>query len=333
MANIKEVAKLAGVSVSTVSRVFNQQSYVKAETRARILEAIEKTGYVPNRAAREMVAKHATTVGIVMPETFNNFQRQIFSIVARQLEEHSYHTGFYYASTEAEDELKCLNRIKADRLNGIIILHELTQPGFNEYLTVQNIPTVLATFRAPSWNAPAIHISEEEAAAVAVRHLITNGHRNIAVIAGRQFTFSTRRLAGYGNALALANIALDERNIVYSETYSMQSGYEAARHLSERSNTFTAVFAITDELAIGAIRYFQDRGLKIPEDLSVVGFDNIELASFVSPRLTTIAQPIEEMGNLAVELLHSMITDKEKSRTDILLPFTLIERESTAQLR
>ncbi|NLZ77580.1 MAG: LacI family transcriptional regulator [Spirochaetales bacterium] len=333
MANIKEVAKLAGVSVSTVSRVFNQQSYVKAETRARILEAIEETGYVPNRAAREMVAKHATTVGIVMPETFNNFQRQIFSIVARQLEEHSYHTGFYYASTEAEEEMKCLNRIKADRLDGIIILHELTQPGFNEYLSTRNIPTVLATFSGQSWDAPAIHISEEEAAAVAVRHLINKGHRKIAAIAGRQFSFSSRRLAGYGNALALANIALDERSIVHASTYSMRSGYEAARRLSEQSDSFTAVFAITDELAIGAIRYFQDRGLRIPEDLSVVGFDDIELASFVSPRLTTIAQPIEEMGNLAVELLHSMITDKETSSGDILLPFTLIERESTAQLR
>jgi len=333
MANIKEVAKLAGVSVSTVSRVFNRQSYVKAETRARILAAIEATGYVPNRAAREMVAKHTTTVGIVMPETFNNFQRQIFSIVAHQLEEHAYHTSFYYASTEEEGELKCLNRIKADRLNGIIILHELSQPGFKEYLSAQNIPTVLATFREPSWDAPAIHISEEEAAAVAVRHLINGGHRNIAVIAGRQFSFSAQRLVGYMNALTEADIELDERNIAYSDAYSMQSGYEAARRLGKQSNSFTAVFAITDELAIGAIRHFQDQGLKIPEDISVVGFDNIELSSFITPRLTTIAQPIEEMGNLAVELLHSMITGEEKPSADILLPFTLIERESTAHLR
>jgi LacI family transcriptional regulator len=146
MISIKDIAKLAGVSVSTVSRVLNHQDNVKADKRERILSAIKQTGYVPNRAARDMVSKHTSTVGIVMPGMFNMFQRQLFSIVEHHLEQFGYHTSFYFASTDEEGELACLKRLKADRLDGIIILHEVALPEFQNYLEENKIPTVLATF-------------------------------------------------------------------------------------------------------------------------------------------------------------------------------------------
>lgn len=333
MVGIKDIARMAGVSVSTVSRVINHQSCVSSDKRAKILEAIKQTGYVPNRAARDMVSKHTSTVGIVMPGTFNMFQRQLFSTIEHHLEQFGYHTSFYFASTDLEGERSCLKRLKADRLDGIILLHEIELVEFNQYLQENKIPTVLVTFERNGWKATSIHISEQEAALAAVNHLIKLGHTRIAYLGGTKYSFSKDRLQGYRKALEEASLSYDDRLIVNSETYSLEGGSTAAKLLLERDVDFTAIFAITDELALGAIRTLSDHHLKVPDDISVIGFDNIELSSFSVPRLTTIGQPMMEMGQTAVALLHSLITSKNRFPLSISLPFTFILRESTAQRR
>lgn len=333
MISIKDIAKLAGVSVSTVSRVLNQQDNVKADKRERILAAIKQTGYVPNRAARDMVSKHTSTVGIVMPGTFNMFQRQLFSIVEHHLEQFGYHTSFYFASTDEDGELACLKRLKADRLDGIIILHEVALPEFRDHLEDNHIPTVLATFEREGWKATSIHISEDEAALRAVSYLIKLGHRDIACIGGTKYSFSSQRLLGYRKALEQAGIAYDERKVAFADAYNMEGGALVLNQLMESNTNFTALFAITDELALGSIRALADHNLSVPGDVSVVGFDNIELSSFSVPRLTTISQPLVEMGQMSVALLHSLITSKNGLPVSIALPFTFVERDSTAQLR
>lgn len=333
MVSIKDIAKMAGVSVSTVSRVLNHQMCVSADKRAKILEAIKQTGYVPNRAARDMVSKHTSTVGIVMPGTFNMFQRQLFSTIEHHLEQFGYHTSFYFATTDSEGERSCLKRLKADRLDGIIILHEIELVEFNQYLQENKIPTVLVTFERSTWKATSIHISEEEAALAAVNHLIKLGHKKIAYVGGTKYSFCKERLQGYKKALKTASLAYDEQLVVNSDTYNMEGGSKATKELLSRGVGFSAVFAITDELALGTIRTLSDHNLKVPDDISVIGFDNIELSSFSVPRLTTIAQPMMEMGQTAVALLHSLVTSKNRFPLSISLPFTIIERESTAQRR
>ncbi|MGD9926600.1 MAG: LacI family DNA-binding transcriptional regulator [Sphaerochaeta sp.] len=333
MVSIKDIARMAGVSVSTVSRVLNDRACVSADKRAKILDAIKQTGYVPNRAARDMVSKHTSTVGIVMPGTFNMFQRQLFSTIEHHLEQFGYHTSFYFASTDLEGERACLKRLKAERLDGIIILHEIELPEFQQYLQENKIPTVLATFERNGWKATSIHISEEEAARTAVNHLIHLGHRRIAFIGGTKYSFPSQRLEGYTNALEAASLPFNASLVVSADTYNMEGGAKGLQELLNRKVPFTAVFAVTDELALGAMRMLADRGMRVPDDVSVVGFDNIELASFSLPRLTTIAQPMVEMGQTAVALLHSLITSKNRFPLSISLPFTFIVRESTAQLQ
>ncbi len=333
MVSIKDIAKMAGVSVSTVSRVLNHQSCVSADKRARILQAIKQTGYVPNRAARDMVSKHTSTVGIVMPGTFNMFQRQLFSTIEHHLEQFGYHTSFYFASTDSEGEKSCLKRLKADRLDGIIILHEIELLEFNQYIQENKIPTVLVTFERSGWKATSIHISEQEGAIAAVNHLVKLGHTKIAYVGGTKYSFPRERFEGYKKALNEASLAYDENLVVSSESYSLEGGSAATKQLLERSVEFTAVFAITDELALGAIRTLADHNLKVPDDISVIGFDNIELSSFSVPRLTTIAQPMMEMGQTAVALLHSLITSQNRFPLSISLPFIFIERDSTSQRR
>ncbi|MDY0304415.1 MAG: LacI family DNA-binding transcriptional regulator [Sphaerochaeta sp.] len=332
MVSIKDIAKLADVSVSTVSRVLNEQEHVSIEKRTRVLQAIKQTGYVPNRAARDMVSKRTTTIGVVMPETFNMFQRQLFSMVAHHLEQFSYYTSFYFSSTDLQGERACLNRLKADRLDGIILLHEIMIPEFQTYLEANAIPTVLATFSRKDWQATSITISEEDAALTAVNHLISLGHRKIGFIGGEKYGFASVRLEGYKRALKDAGIDFDEQLVVQAQTYTMEEGAVATRTLIDRATPFTALFAITDELALGAIRALADRGLSVPDDVSVVGFDDIELASYSVPRLTTIRQPIPEMGQMAVALLYSLLTGSSRTPLSISLPTTFIERESTARL-
>lgn len=333
MVSIKDIAKLADVSVSTVSRVLNDQEHVSIEKRTRVLRAIKQTGYVPNRAARDMVSKRTGTIGVVMPETFNMFQRQLFSSVAHHLEQFSCYTSFYFASADVQGERACLNRLKGDRLDGIILLHEIMLGEFQTYLEENAIPTVLATFKGKEWAATSITISEEDAAQTAVNHLIALGHRDIGFIGGEKYGFASARLDGYKRALEGAGIAFDEQRLVRAQSYTMEGGAQATRSLLDRRVPCTALFAITDELALGAMRALSDRGLSVPGDMSIVGFDNIELASYSNPRLTTISQPIPEMGQMAVALLYSLLSGSSGTPLSISLPTTFIERESTARLR
>jgi LacI family transcriptional regulator len=329
MVSIKEVAQKAGVSVSTVSRVINGKSNVSPEKRAKILQMVKTTGYVPNRAARDMVMKRSYTVGVVIPVTFNMFQRQLFSDIEHHLEDSGYRTSFYFVDMSQEGEEACLRRVKGEKMDGVIFLHEIELPEFHEYLEKNDIPSVIATFEKEKWEATSIHISEKEAASAAVGHLLALGHKNIALISGKRYSFGRQRWQGYRDALEASGIVYDENRVVFVDTYSVSAGMAGIKELLDRKVPFTALFAITDELAIGAIRYLKDNGFDVPKDVSVVGCDDIEISSYMIPRLTTIRQPVSEMGQMSVAMLHSLIMSTNKMNVNIALPFTLIVREST----
>jgi LacI family transcriptional regulator len=210
MVSIKEVAQKAGVSVSTVSRVINGKSNVSPAKRARILQTVKATGYVPNRAARDMVMKQSFTVGIIIPMTFNMFQRQLFSEIEHHLEDFGYHSSFYFVAMSQESEEACLRRLKGEKTDGVILLHEIELTEFHEYLEKNDIPSVIATFEKEEWKSTSIHISEKEAACAAVNHLIKLGHRKIALISGKRYSFGCQRLQGYINALEADSIPYDE---------------------------------------------------------------------------------------------------------------------------
>ncbi|AEV30885.1 transcriptional regulator [Sphaerochaeta pleomorpha str. Grapes] len=331
MVSIKEVAQKAGVSVSTVSRVINGKQNVSPEKRAKIMQMVKATGYVPNRAARDMVMKRSFTVGIIIPMTFNMFQRQLFSDIEHHLEDFGYHSSFYFVAMSQESEEACLRRLKGEKTDGVILLHEIELPEFREYLEKNDIPSVIATFEKERWKSTSIHISENEAASAAVNHLIKLGHREIALLSGKRYSFGRQRLQGYVNALESAGIPYNESKVVFVDSYSISDGMSGMKELLDRKISFSALFAITDELAIGAMRYLKDRGYQVPGDISVVGCDDIEISSYTIPRLTTIRQPVSEMGKMSVAMLHSLITSESKMNVNIALPFTLIERESVTE--
>ncbi len=332
MVSITDIAKQVGMSPSTVSRVVNGKKYVNAEKRDRILQLIEQTGYVPNRAARSMVLKRTFLVGIVIPDSFNMFQRQLFSIIEHHLESFGYRSLFFFVKFEGSSEEECLNRLKSEKLDGVIMIHEIKNPGFYEYLNRIKLPTILATFSQKGRDMPSIHVNEEQASYDAVIHLINLGHRDIVMLSGASFSFGSQRAEGYYRALAAAGIERDTNRIVFTKHYSAEAGMYGTRELLLRDRKFTALFAATDELAIGAIRVLKDEGIRVPEDVSVVGFDDIDISSYIIPRLTTIRQPLSVMGERTATLMHKCIIKEKIVDTDIVLPYELIIRESTARV-
>lgn len=331
MVSIKDIAAKVGLSPSSVSRILNGKQNINSEKRDYIKKVARDLGYVPNRAARSMVMKKTFTVGIVIPDMFNMFQRQLFSIIEHQLEYSGYHTLFFFVKNRSSSEEECLNKIKGELLDGLILLHEIRNQKFYEYCNNAHIPTVLSTFTMPNLDFPSIHVHEEVAAYEAMLHLINLGHHSIAMINCKTFSFGKQRAEGFFKALEEINIPRDLSIVSWAKSYSSEAGLYATRELLLRRKDFTAIFAATDELAIGAIRALQDAGIRVPQDVSVVGFDDIEIASYYCPRLTTIRQPLQDMGERTASLLHHSINNDELEQKYVILPHELIIRESTKQ--
>jgi LacI family transcriptional regulator len=331
MVSIKDIAKQVGMSPSTISRVVNGKQYVNAEKRERILKLIEETGYVPNKAARSMVLKRTFTVGIVIPDTFNMFQRQLFSIIEHHLESFGYYSLFFFVKFEGASEEDCLDKLKSEKIDGVIMLHEIKSPRFYDYLLKAKVPSVLATFVDKDQRLPSIHVNEEQASFEAVLHLLNLGHKKINMLSGGSFSFGRQRAEGYYRALDSAGIPRDAGGVVFAKSYTAEAGMYGMRELLLRDRDFSAVFAATDELAIGAIRALKDEGIRVPEDVSVVGYDDIDISSYIVPRLTTIRQPLTDIGERTATLMHKCIINEKFSDSVITLPHELIIRESTAR--
>jgi LacI family transcriptional regulator len=330
MVSLKDIAKQAGVSTSTASRVLNGKKYINAEKRAQILKLIQETGYVPNKAARNMVMKRSFTVGIVIPVTFNMFQRQLFSVIERSLSSFGYHTEVFFIALDGSGVKECLDRLKAENLDGLIMLHEIKSPAFYEYIAQSGLPVVSTLWNSDS--IPTVKIDDKQAAAEAVNHLIGLGHRKISLLCGGGFSFGSTRMKAYCDTLAAAGIERNENRIVCVQQYSSEFGMYGMRELLLRGRDFSALFAASDELAIGAIRVLKDEGIRVPEDISVIGFDDIEISNYFIPRITTIHQPIKELGDHAALSLHRRISGGIDIDPEIIIPHKLIIRESTSSI-
>jgi LacI family transcriptional regulator len=328
MISIKDIASQVGTSPSTVSRVVNGKKYVNAEKRDQILKVIAETGYVPDKAARSMVLRRSFTVGIVLPDTFNMFQRQLFSIIERHLDSFGYHTLFFFVKFDGSSEEEFLTRLKSEKLDGIILLQEIRGENFYDYITRVKLPVVAATFNRDM--LASIHVNEEQAARDGVTHLINLGHRKINMITGSGVSFGLQRAKGFVQAMEAAGIEQAMDRVTFVQDYTAEFGMYGMREMLLRGRDFTALFAATDELALGAMRILKDEGILVPEDVSVVGFDDIDISSYIIPRLTTIRQPLDKIGEQTALTLHKCITGVSVNGADMLLPHKLIIRESTA---
>lgn len=336
MVTIREVAKKAGVSVMTVSRVINGKSNVKESTREKVLKAIEELGYVPNSVARSLTLKKTATIGLVISDITNPF----FTTVARGVEDTaiSKHFTVILCNTDEnpEKELMYIEVLARHKVDGVIFTSASGKKSPLKSFFLRNIPLVLIDRTIEGVEDVDIVRGDSVLGAyMLTKHLIELGHKRIGIVVGsKHISTAVDRIEGYKRALKDFNIPIDENLIKINENskFSKEDGYRLTKELLNMDNPPTAIFGGNNLMSIGAILAIREMGLKIPEDISLVSFDDIESLSEVYPFLTVVKQPAYSMGVLATELLIRRIENKDKikEKREVLLKPELIIRSSTA---
>ncbi len=305
---IYDVARVAGVSTSTVSHVINGTRYVSDATKQRVKQAMEELRFRPNSLARSLVRQETRTLALIVPDNVNPF----FAELARGIEDHGFAAGYNVllcnSDRQISKELAYLDMLVSKRVDGIIYMTMSAHLDQLQPLLDNKIPFV--TFDREFHDVDAILLDNEGGGYDATRHLLDLEHRRIACIGGPDAkTRSHARIVGYERALGEVGVAVDPRLIQGGE-WSYESGQEAASRLYELDAPPTAIFACNDMMAIGAIAHLRERGLRVPDDVSVVGFDNVSIGAYFHPPLTTLATPILEDGQQLCHLLLDRINDQ-----------------------
>jgi LacI family repressor for deo operon, udp, cdd, tsx, nupC, and nupG len=334
VSNIYDVAKRAGVSTATVSRVLSQPEVVAPATRKKVIAAVSQLGFTPNAAAKNLRTLRTAKLLVTVPDLSNPF----FSLILQGIEDRAQREGYavlvgvkQHDVTWEEMYALMLRRKEADGL--IFLGHRLPKEAASlvRSLPPGRAPVVNGCEFTPRPGIPSVHIDNATAAADAMEHLYRLGHRRIGIITGPLVSpLSRDRLAG---VMARARKARMERHvIIMNGDFSVESGAVASERLLGRREPPSAVFCFNDEMAIGVMQTARRRGLRIPDDLSLVGFDDIRFARFLDPPLTTVAQPMRQIGEGTVTLLLQILRG-EQTPESVTLPHTLVVRSSTAPPR
>jgi LacI family transcriptional regulator len=326
--NITDVAQRAGVSISTVSRVLNNSDYpIRPETRQKVLEAIEELQFRPNDVARSLLLKQTHTIGLIVPDISNPYYPELSLGVEATASEHGYAVIFCNTSRRPEKVEYYLDVLLQKRADGIIIAGGGTDLSQISQGTLRS-DTKIALVGKHHLPFPSVQVDNFGAALEITSHLLNLGHRHIAFISGPPNLTSVQdRLAGYKASLEERGISEDNRLICEGD-FGAESGYSATLSLLRGEPTPTAIFAANDRMAISAMAAAADVGLRVPNDLTVVGFDDIITASLVRPSLTTVALPAYEIGASAMRLMLRLLEGEECPKT-IWLPTQLVIRQSS----
>ena len=332
---IKDIARESGYAVGTVSRVLNNHPDVSEKARTRVMEVVEKHHFKLNNNAKHLKQQASNGVAIIVKGNQNMLFASIVEQMQGMIRQKGYACMMYYIG-EMEDELEqALQVIVERRPLGILFLGS-NLAYFKERFDSVQIPCVLVTNSGESLgfeNLSSVSTDDSEAACAAVEHLISLGHRKIGILGGQleKSRAAITRFAGCQHALEAHGIPFDPEIQYEPALFSIAQGYEAMGHLLDRMPDMTAVFAMSDTMALGAIRAIRDRGIRVPEDISVVGFDGIELGNYVSPKLTTIRQDRENIARRSVEILLGNIAGITGAVHETV-PFQVIEGESARKL-
>jgi LacI family transcriptional regulator len=332
MATIREVAESAGVSYATVSHVINNTRLVSPETRERVLAAMDALNYRPNALARSLRQGKTHTLGLVLPDSANPF----FAEISRSIEDAAFKKGYsvFLCNTELDTqrELFYVDVLSKKQVDGIIFVAAGDQADSLDFLVQRNMPVVMIDRYLPNVEVDAVLTDNQLGGYLATRHLLELGHTRIACIAGpSSITPSAERIIGYRRALEEAGLSYEESLILRGD-YHAQSGMDITHSILQMHPHPTAIFALNDLMALGALRAAAEAGCSVPGELAVVGYDDLEIARFANPPLTTVAQPKREIGLQAVHLLIERMSLKNSPRSRLVLPPELIVRRSTQAL-
>ncbi|PEQ82476.1 transcriptional regulator [Bacillus sp. AFS006103] len=327
MSTIKEVAAEANVSVATVSRVLNNKGYVNEETRKKVLLAIEKLNYVPNEVARSLFKKQSKTIALIVPDIKNPFFPEVARAIEDVMSSQEYTLILCNSDGNVEKEIMYLDVMKQKYVDGIIIVTSTLTP---KHIESRDIP-IVALDRPISSELPSVSVNNFEGAKQAVQYLKAIGCKKIAHIRGpHKISNADERYKGY-----LAEVGHEpwfHPDLVVDGNYHVEQTTEAATRLLLMNLDIDGIFAGNDYMAVGVLKAARKLGIRVPDDLSLIGFDGIQLSQLISPEITTMAQPIYELGSTAAELLLKLIEGKMVEKFDYQFEVSLMKGQSTKAL-
>ena len=332
---IKDLSAQTGYSVGTISRVLNNQPNVSQKARDTILRAAEECGFQLNANAKQLKQQHSNSILVLVKGTNN----KVFSLLLERIQdwiaETKYDLVVDYMDESENEVLRALQLCRERKPLGILFLGGERENFLTDFCKI-TMPCVLVTNDAsyfPFPNLSSVSSDDKLAGRIAIEHLIALGHRKIAIIAGDHTHSDIGRLRYEGamEAFREHGIAFDPEKDCETIRYTCQDGYNAARRLLERDRDFTAIFAMSDVMAVGAIRGLRDQGKCVPEDISVVGFDGVELGQYYVPRLASISQNLDSLAERSFRILLSNIEDGDSAHYEIL-PVSLLDRESARKI-
>ena len=329
---MRDVAHQAGVSIQTVSAVVNNKDGISQKTRNRVLDIIQQLDYRRDPIARSMRTGQIGLIGLLVQDIANPVLSNIASNVEASVSDEDFNVVLYNASSDAVRERAYLEVVTNRLIDGLIVVNAVNQAHTVAILEQATIPAVFIDSLATP-TLPSVSTDDALGGYLATQYLIQQGHKKIAHISGApSLEITEQRIQGYQQALTEYDLVYPHIISPASMQWDYQAGYDCMKRLLDSESRPTAVFIAGDELAIGAYRALYETGLSIPDDMSIVGFDDIEVAAFATPPLTTIRQPFAELASHAVSLLFKIIKNQYNEATQVMLRPELIVRDSTAKV-
>lgn len=330
-ASIKDVAKEAGVSIATVSRVLNEIDVVNEGTKKKVEDAIKKLKYRPNIVARSLKTQRTKTLGIIIPD----ISSQIYPEVVRGVEDvaniYDYNIMLCNTDLNIEKEKEYLKVLKEKMVDGVVYISNSLEKEVIDTIHDLQMPTVLVETVDDANTFPSVTIDNINAAKEAVNYLFDKGSNKVAFIgtSSEKKNASSMRYEGYKKALEEKGLEIDSDLISFCEgSTRADSGFSAMNKILEKNKEFDSLFCSNDGLAMGAINALREKGINVPDDVNVMGFDNIYGSCFFYPKLTTIAQPLYDMGSVGTRMLIKIINKEELEKENYILSYKMIERNS-----
>ncbi len=333
---IKDVARKAGVSIATVSFIMNDNKRVSTDAKKRVLKAIKTLNYHPSRSARGLVSKKTGNIGFILTDDHFLRTEPFYTRIFLGTEFEARDGEYYILLTTIKSdfsELDPLPRFVSNRgVDGVIVAGKIPQ-NLVERISTLKLPLIFVDFTPANNNFPLVLIDNVQGGILATNHLLQFGHKNIAFIgADIEHPSLSERLLGYKQALEKANVPVSNNLIITDSMYpDRQNGYKSAQKLFAKNKDVTAVFSCNDAMAIGVMHYLKENSYRIPQDVSLVGFDDVEADLMLDPPLTTIHVPKVELGAEALRLMINLLKNKKSFPKKILVPVELIIRESTTR--
>jgi len=334
MTNMRKISEMVGVSTATVSRALKTPEIVLPETREKILKAVEELGYKPNVLAKNFSSGKSLTIVVIVTDITNPF----YSRIIKGIEQEAQRLGYSVLLGDTNDDVKreqaYADMLLTNRADGLIHLHHRFPFSEKDAARAKNMPMVSVCI-PPSgpYQFPHIVIDNFAASREVANHLLALGHTKIAAISGQDEGHVTKdRIGGLKRVLQEHNIPFNEQWYIRSH-YSKKGGERAVLELLAQEDKPTAIFCFNDDIAIGAIKAIKSQGLKVPEDISIVGFDNIEFCEYVDPPLTTVDQPAVDMGQRGMQVLYKLMNNEAVDELAEFKPFELLVRKSTAKVK